>query len=121
MNAVTPAPGEIEMSAGVNRQSMESLPLSKDSSKVPDEFLNDEDRHLNSIDPQYLEYVNHDSPIQMMQSRIYELILQNVYIEYKRPITWPSGIGARIRYILLAPHIMLQHVSIPNSMIPGNE
>jgi hypothetical protein len=46
---------------------MESLPLSRDSLKVPDEFLNDEDRHLNSIDPQYLEYVNHDSPIQMMQ------------------------------------------------------
>jgi len=60
VNAVVPAPGEIELIAGVNRESMESLPLSKDSSKVPDEFLNDEDRHLNSIDPQYLEYVNHN-------------------------------------------------------------
>jgi hypothetical protein len=59
------------------------------SSKMPEEFLNDEEHHLNGIDPQYLEYVNHDSPIQMMQSRIYELILQNVYVDYKRPITWP--------------------------------
>lgn len=89
VNAVIPAPVEIEMKSGINRQSMESLPLSKDSSKVPDEFLNDEDHNLNNIDPQYLEYVNHDSPIQMMQSRIYELILQSVYVDYKRPINWP--------------------------------
>jgi hypothetical protein len=86
---VIPAPSEIEMKSGLARQSAESLPLSKDSSKLPNEFLNDEDQHINNIDPQYLEYVNHDSPIQMMQSRIYELILQNVYVDYKRPITWP--------------------------------
>jgi hypothetical protein len=86
---VIPAPEEIEMKSGVARQSAESLPLSKDSSKVPEEFLNDEDKLINNIDPQYLEYVNHDSPIQMMQSRIYELILQSVYVDYKRPISWP--------------------------------
>jgi hypothetical protein len=86
---VIPAPVEIEMKSGVARQSAESLPLSKDSSKVPEEFLNDEDKLINNIDPQYLEYVNHDSPIQMMQSRIYELILQSVYVDYKRPISWP--------------------------------
>ena len=98
------------------------MPISdgKDSAKVPEEFQNDEDL-LHNIDPQYLEYVNHDSPIQMMQSRIYELILHNVYADYKRPITWPTGLGSRIKYIFLAPHIMLQHVTIPNSMIPGQE
>lgn len=106
-NAVIPTPGEIELKSIVNKQSVESLPISEaNSSKVPEEFQNDEDL-LKNIDPQYLEYVNHDSPIQMMQSRIYELILHNVYADYKRPVTWPSGIWEKIKYIILAPHILL--------------
>jgi len=118
-NIVAATPGEIELKSGINKQSVESLPISEgNSSKVPEEFQNDEDL-LNNIDPQYLEYVNHDSPIQMMQSKIYELILHNVYADYKRPVTWPAGIWKKIKYIILAPHILLQHVTIPNSMIPG--
>ena len=101
------------------KASAESLPISDgNSSKVPEEFQNDEDL-LKNIDPQYLEYVNHDSPIQMMQSRIYELILHNVYSDYKRPVTWPPGVWKKIKYVVLAPHIMLQHITIPNSMMPG--
>ena len=93
-NVVSPTPGEIEMKSIIK------------ASKVPEEFRNDEDL-LKNIDPQYLEYVNHDSPIQMMQSKIYELILHNVYADYKRPVTWPHGVWKKIKYVVLAPHIML--------------
>jgi len=105
-NVVSPTPGEIEMKS-IIKASAESLPISDgNSSKVPEEFRNDEDL-LKNIDPQYLEYVNHDSPIQMMQSKIYELILHNVYADYKRPVTWPHGVWKKIKYVVLAPHIML--------------
>lgn len=80
------------------------------------EFFDDEDE-FKDIDPQYLEYIQHDTPIQMLQSKIYELILKNVYMDYVRPITFPPTMLARIKYIFLFPHIILHNISVPNPMV----
>lgn len=59
--------------------------------------------------------------MQLPQSAIYELILANVYKRYSPPITFPSASRKRVKYFLMMPHILLQHCTVPNAMMPGKE
>lgn len=65
--------------------------------------------------------MDHTQPVQLAQSKIYEIILSSVYAHYRQPITWPTNWKARIKYCLTVPHVALQHITIPNAMRPGKD
>lgn len=64
----------------------------------------------------YADYREHMVPSAIKQSSIYHLIIETVYLSEKSTIAWPSGLGARIKYILLIPLTHLQFISIPRPM-----
>ena len=59
--------------------------------------------------------------MQLPQSSVYELILANVYKNYFSPVAWPSKMRKRIKFLVMVPHILMQHCTVPNAMMPGKE
>jgi len=59
--------------------------------------------------------------VQLPQSSIYELIHNSVYKNYRQPLAWPEKRRERIKYCLMLPHLLMQHLSVPNAMLPNRE
>lgn len=70
---------------------------------------------------EYEEYQEHPQPVQLPQSVIYEMIHATVYKSYRAPLAWPSSWRNRIKFLIKLPHIVAQHLTVPNAMIAGKE
>lgn len=80
-----------------------------------------QDEEQDEKDLEWEEYRDHNQPVQLAQSFVYELILKNVYKEQKSFIAYPSSCKDRTRHILLFPHLIAHYCTIPNPMAEGKE
>jgi len=77
--------------------------------------------HIDSEEDEFEEYREHPQPVQLPQSAIYDMILNSAKAGWRHPLTWPSSTRGRMKFMLKFPHIMMQHISIPNAMVSGKE